>query len=71
MGTDPWERINHWKRTEGHIWGEVLESGLTYHQAQAREASEAAQRGCYCQPGGQYVPGQVWSVYHVSGGRIL
>ena len=70
MSTNPQERIDYWKRAEGHTWGQILASGLTYAEAQNREAQEARNRGCYQAPGGAYVAGPVWSVYHVSGGIV-
>lgn len=70
MATDPYERIEYWKRTEGHIYGAVLHSDLYYNQAIQLEKQEALERGCYSHPGGTFVGGPVWSVYVVSGGRI-
>ena len=68
MSTNPHERIEYWKKEEGHTDGAVLASQLTYEQAQDRERREAQALGCYSQPGGGYVVGKVWSVYYVSGG---
>lgn len=68
MSTDPQERISYWKKIEGHTGSEILATGLTYEQAHAREELEANRRGCRRSPGGQYVVGPVWSVYHVWGG---
>ena len=70
MSADPQERINYWKRQEGHTGGEILAHGLTYEEAQKREEVEARNRGCFRQGGGQYLPGRVWSVYHVWGGIV-
>ena len=70
MSTNPQERIDYWKQKEGHTYGTVLASGLTYQEAQARENQEASNRGCHHAPGGAYVSGRVWSVYYVSGGTI-
>ena len=69
MSTRPWDRIEEWKKEEGHTDGKVLASGLTYDEALKREKKEADERGC-CQSGGgpRGVPGK-WSVYHVWGGR--
>ena len=69
MSTNPAERIQYWKNQEGHTGSQILASGLTYAQAQARETDEARRRGCRASGGGQYVAGNVWSVYHVWGGR--
>ena len=69
MSTDPEERIKYWKDKEGHTGSQILASGLTYDQAQEREKAEAEKRGCKYGPGGGYVSGNVWSVYHLWGGR--
>ena len=69
MSTDPQERIDYWKRVEGHTHSQILASGLTYEQAQAREKSEAESRGCRYHGGGQFVEGSVWSIYHVWSGQ--
>ena len=71
MSQTPLERIEHWKKTEGHTDGKILASGLTYDQATAREKTEAQRLGCHYQGGGERSPGAVWSVYHVWGGRII
>lgn len=68
MSTDPDERIRYWKEKEGHTYSTILASGLTYSEAQALETKEARERNCRSSPGGQYVPGRVWSVYYLSGG---
>ena len=69
MSTDPQERIRYWKNAEGHTGSGILASNLTYTEAQEREAQEARRRGCRAIPGGAYILGRVWSVYHVWGGR--
>lgn len=69
MSTSPEERSRYWMNAEGHTQWQILVSGLTYYQAQARETQEAQARGCRHSGGGQYVSGNVWSVYHVWGGR--
>ena len=69
MSTNPQDRIDYWKGEEGHTHSSILASGLTYQQALEREESEAKSKGCKYGPGGQYVSGAVWSVYHVWGGR--
>ena len=70
MSTDPQGRIKHWKDEEGHTRSAILASKLTYEAATKRERKEAAERGCYNKPGGQYKAGRVWSVYHVWGGIV-
>ena len=72
ISTEPQSRIDYWKRQEGHTHSRILARNLTYNAAQARESREAANRGCRSAPGGD--PGSnrnrnVWSVYHVWGGR--
>ena len=69
MSTTPEQRINHWKRVEGHTNGEVLVRGLTYDQAKAREQQEAYNRGCRQSEGGPRNGLANWAVYHVWGGR--
>ena len=69
MSTSPGERIRYWKAQEGHTHSQILAKGLTYHQAQQRETQEARNRGCRSSGGGEHIPGYVWSVYHVWGGR--
>ena len=68
MSTHPYDRIDYWKAQEGHTYGRVLASGLTYQEALDREKSEAQGRDCFYYGGGSYVSGKVWSVYYVSGG---
>ena len=68
MSTDPQERIDHWKEKEGHTHSRILAENLTYSQATDREKEEAEERGCVYGPGGPYVSGNVWSVYHLWGG---
>lgn len=70
MSTSPYERIEHWKRREGHIGGRVLHSNVSYYEAQRLEKKEAEDRGCKYAPGGEYKAGDVWSVYHVWGGSV-
>ena len=70
MSTAPRERMAHWRLAEGHTGGRVLASGLTYGQASDMEKREARRLGCHWQGGGDYIPGPVWSVYHVWGGHI-
>lgn len=72
ISKNPQERIDYWKKQEGHTHGGVLVKYLTYNEAQTRETKEATSRGCRSAPGGD--PGsdrnkRVWSVYHVWGGR--
>lgn len=68
MSTDPNERIEHWMEEEGHTNSEILHFGLTYDEATILESEEAKKRGCRQSPGGKYVEGAYWSVYHVWGG---
>ena len=68
MSTNPQERIQHWKDKEGHTHSKILARRLTYAAAQIREERAAKVRRCRSSPGGRYVPGRVWSVYHVWGG---
>lgn len=70
MSTTPYERIEHWKREEGHTSGSVLHSNLSYSQATEKEAIEARARGCTYHPGGEDNGQYNWSVYIVSGGTI-
>lgn len=48
-----------------HARYRVLNSGLTYEEANVIETSERAACGSHCQgqSGGGYVSGRVWSVY--------
>lgn len=69
MSTDPEERIEYWKRVEGHTHGQVLVRNLTYDQAQVREKQEAIRRGCVSSPGGPRNGLANWCVYHVWGGN--
>ena len=69
----PEDRINYWKREEGHTYGKVLHRGYTYDGAQRKEVEEALLRDCHHAYGGD--PGEnrnrrVWAVYYVSGGTI-
>ena len=69
MATDPQKRIAHWKEKEGHTYSEILHSNLLYKQALELEKGEAVRRGCRYHGGGERVPGRVWSVYYLSGGK--
>ena len=71
MSTDPYERIDYWKRMEFHTGGEVIARYLTYDEAQDRENKEAYERGCVSSAGGPRKAGRVWSVYHVWGGVVV
>ena len=68
MSTAPGERIEHWRREEGHTDGEVLASSLCYDEAQALEKKVAKELKCEAAPGGPRIEGRVWSVYCVCGG---
>lgn len=64
MTTNSAERERYWRsRVTGFRNWQILASGLTYHQAQDREAEEARKGGCVHGAGGEYKPGPVWSVY--------
>lgn len=68
--TNPEERIEYWKKKEGHTGSEILAEALTYDEATAIEEHQAKERGCKQEPGGpRRVGGAFWSVYHVWGGR--
>lgn len=67
MSTDPYERIEYWKKQEGCTSGTVLKSGLTYDQASALEQQEAKRLGCRQSGGGPRVSEDGWSVYYMSG----
>lgn len=70
MSTTPEERIDYWKRREGHTHGKTLVRRLTYEKAQELEAEEAEKHGCFHKEGGEYQSGPVWSVYRVWGGTV-
>ena len=69
ISTTPHDRIDHWKRVEGHTRSEILASGLSFTAAQKRETKEAVERGCTSHPGGVDNGRSNWSVYRVWGGR--
>lgn len=69
ISTTPQERIDHWKRVEGHTHSAILASGLSFSAAQQRETQEAKVRGCTSHPGGVDNGRSDWSVYHVWGGK--
>ena len=71
MSTNPQARIRHWKETEGYTKSKILAHHLTYEEALEREKREALRLRCQARPGGAYVSGRMWSVYHVWGGRQL
>ena len=65
MTTRPRERRTEWEAVYPNLRGwEILASGLTYQEATAYETRVAEQHGCDQDPGGPYVAGRVWSVYH-------
>ena len=70
MSTKPEERIQYWKRKEGHTDSKILACGLTYEKAQEMEAFEAEMKGCQSSGGGERVDGVAWCVYCVWGGTI-
>ncbi len=65
MSTTPYERIEYWKKKEGHTHSKILAQRLTHSEAQRREKIEAEKRGCRYHGGGPYIPGNVWYVYLV------
>lgn len=69
MSTTPQERIDHWKRKEGHTHGKILHENLTYRQATAKEKEEAEKRNCKYHPGGAENGQRNWSVYYLWGGN--
>ena len=69
ISTTPHDRIDHWKREEGHTRSEILATGLSFSAAQKRETEEAAARGCTSHPGGVDNGRSNWSVYRVWGDR--
>lgn len=69
MSTNPDGRIAYWREKEGHTHGKILRRNLTCKQALNMEKSVAKRLGCKSGPGGRPVPGRVWSVYQLSGGR--
>ena len=71
MSTMPHERIGFWCGMEGHTGWEILASDLTYDEALALERREAHRLGCFQEAGGKRIPGRVWAVYHVWGGRVV
>ncbi len=64
MTTDLAERKTFWQKKYGiRFYGwDVVESGLTYEQAQSLE-NEYRKHGFEGDAGGPKVPGPVWSVY--------
>lgn len=70
MSTEPEERIAYWMEKEGHTDSEILAYGLTYDEAEEREAEEGRKHQCHYAGGGERVAGRVWYVYHVWGGSI-
>lgn len=64
-------RIERWKRREGYTHSCVLAAGLTYVEAQDREAREVKDRPECLRTGAPAAAGdeheRVWAVYHVWG----
>ena len=50
-----------------HATYRTLDSGLTYSEANVREASRRQTCGSHCEgsPGGGFVSGRVWSIYRI------
>ena len=70
MATNVAERIRQlaaYGTIPNHATYRILETGLTYEQANQREATlrEACGAHCQGQAGGHNVPGREWSVYRV------
>ena len=71
MSSNPRGRIDHWRaqcsRRNGKFRSKILDSGLTYNEAQALERRKARECGNHCQQesGGERKPGRVYSVYRV------
>ena len=65
MTTDPQGRRSVWRGQYPNLrhW-QILASGLTYDEAQAREKSEAERLGCEYSPGGRKNNLSNWSVYY-------
>ena len=70
MSMNPEERINEWKRDEGHTRSRVIKRNLTYDEALQLESVVAREYGCVRHPGGERRRGRVWSVYRVWGGIV-
>ena len=63
------ERIDHWKRVEGHTHSRILHENKSYDEATRLESSEAQSGGCRSSAGGPRDNARDWSVYKVWGGR--
>ena len=63
------ERIEYWKRHEGHPYSQILHRNKTYDEATRLEQVEARQRKCRSSAGGPRDHARDWCVYHVWGGR--
>lgn len=63
--TNPEERKQYWKGQHPALrnW-EILESGLSYSQAQRKENEYASRLGCQSYPGGPNNGQYNWSVYY-------
>ena len=71
MSSKPYTRISHWRSQcesrGGSFSFYILANNLTYEEAQARENAERILCGTGCQgaPGGQRLPGRIYTVYRV------
>ncbi len=70
MSTRPHARIKKWTKDEGHTESLIVETGLTYDEAQDLEEELAKEHGCEQSPGGPRDDIAHWSVYIVLGGTI-
>lgn len=70
MATDVAARVSElWaeEKVPEHAEYEILNTGLTYDDANFEEGWRRAECGDHCEghSGGEYVPGLVWSVYRI------
>ena len=66
MSTTPYTRMKYWREEEGYTKSAILGKNLTYEEALALEAEKKKEYDCdKGSPGGERVPGAVWSVYIV------
>ena len=70
MATDVAARVRQlvaYGAVPSHATYRTLDSGLTYEEANTKEAERRAACGPHCegQAGGGYVSGRVWSIYRI------
>ena len=65
IATDPEERKQHWTNRHPTLknW-QILETGLSYSQAQKKENEYARKYGCQSHQGGEKSRQNNWSVYY-------